>query len=300
MIRSTTRMRSSALLLGVTVLVAASSCHPRGPEPRGYRKNTGEREQEVVGTTPPSRLGGPLEPVGSVSFTARRTPRLSDDITRLDEQQLVSYLSGLVYDGDLANGEIDSVACIHAQPTGDVRCAPGEGVRLFIEPEIGAHEWNHGDYASNPHGVVLARIINYERDDRNEATFGFPAHTKVWWIVDLDPASQLPRSRFFRRTYYAQRPFVVQVGTDHPFYDCGHVHPVHHGQAIAKYVACSQSLTALPGPVRAVSARTTSPREATFHPVSLTGAVPLPKRPYVMALEATWITCDMGCCSTSR
>lgn len=300
MMRSTTRARNSALLLGVTVIVAASSCHPRGPEPRAYRKNTGEREQEVVGTTPPARLGGPLEPVGNVAFTARKTVPLSDDVSRLDEQQLVSYLSGLVYDGDLANGEIDSVTCIHARPTGDVPCAPGEAVRLFIEPEIGAHKWTHGDYASNPHGVVLARIINYETDDRKEATFGFPAHAKVWWVVDLDPATKLPRSRFFRRTYSARRPFIVQVGSDQPFYDCGHVHPVHHGQAIAKYVSCSQSLTVLPRPPRELSLRPMSATHAIVHHASFTNAVSLPTRPTIMALSATWITCDMGCCSTTR
>ena len=300
MTRSTTHARGRMLLLGIMVIAAGSSCHSRRLEPLAFQKNTGEREHEVAGRTLPRHLGGPLDQDNDTTFISRKTPDLKADITQLNEQQLLDYLNKLVYDGDPKNGEIETVACVHATLAGDTPCAPGEGARLLIEPEIGAHKWTHGDYASTPHGAIIARIINYEADDRKEATFGFPAHTKVWWLVDLDPATHEPRSRFFRRTYSAQAPFVEQVGGDHPFYDCDHVHKVHHGQAIAKYVSCTQSLTMGGAPDATLASRTEPPAASLFHQVSFSSTVPLPRRPMVMALNATWITCDMGCCSTSR
>jgi len=297
--RSMTRMRACALAAAVMAVTVGGSCTPSATETKVSPKKSGEPEAEVEGTIPPTRLGGPLEAVGMpVTFSPRKLAKLNVDIQQLNEHELVGYLNTLVYDMDAMNDEIDSVACVHATPAGDTPCAPTEGARVFIEPEIGAHLWKHGDYAASPHGVVVARILNYETDDRREATFGFPAHTKVWWLVDLDPATQQPRSRFFRRTYAANAPFIVQVGSDQPFFYCDHVHKVHHGNAIAKYVSCSQSLTMQPDadPERAGLA----PAGGIFRQAAFTHAIPLPKRPTVMALTATWITCDMGCCSTTR
>ena len=302
MIRSTTRMRGSVLLLGMTVIGAAGSCHqaPPGGQIVVLSKPTGEREHEDAGTAPQAHLGGPLDQVPSMTFKTRKTPKLTADILQLNEQQLVAYLNGLIYDGDTKNGELETVACVHATIGGDTPCASTDGVRLVIQPEIGAHIWKHGDLKNDRHGAIIARIINYETDDRKEATFGFPAHTKVWWLVDFDTVTQLPRSRFFKRTYSTHPPFLEQVGGDQPFYYCDHVHKAGHGEAIAKYVSCSQSLTMQPTPERGVSARSAPSTDGVFRQASFTNAVPLPRRPLVMALTATWITCDMGCCSTTR
>lgn len=294
-----TTMRSSVAACCVGVLLIACSCQPANVRARALNKGSGEGEVEMEGPNKPQHLGGLIDPgTPPQKFSGRKTPGLGDYIERLNDSALVAYLNTLVYDNDPKTTEIETVACVHSNDGSP--CATGETAQLLIQPEIGAHKWKHSDVKS--HGLVVARIINYSTGV-NEKNFGFPERSKVWWVVDEDPATHLPRSRFFKRTYRTTAPFVEQVGPTRAYYDCGHSHDRGgHGEAIAKYVSCSQSLTMEPGAPGAPAAAELPVRDgfALLRLVSSRATLRQPSRVVAMELTATWITCEMGCCSTTR
>jgi hypothetical protein len=293
--------RSPTAVRGLVILLAlgASACPQQLiPPPPPLVKSTGENEYQVAGTTPPSSLGGPRDTSAGITFVARKTPKLTSYIESLDEGQLLTYLNSLKYDRDPLNTETETVTCIH-MPSG-TPCAPGDGAEVSVEPEIGAHMWKHADVPQ--YGFIVARLINYDPTDRMEATFKIPASTQAWWVVDQDPVSHQPRSRFFRRSYSSSPPYVVQLGTTHDFLECGHAHKTGHLQAITKFVNCSQSLTMAAPHASGIEAALRGEMPASeriYRLASFGTSIPLPAHPEIMQLRATWVTCEMGCCSTS-
>lgn len=299
--RATKHYRMLAVLSGMVVAAtAAGSCRGGRVEPAPFI-TTGEHEHELMGRSRP-RLGGPEGEAKPETVRTTRTPPLKDEIESLDESHLVGYLNSLSWDLDPQYNEVEDAECVHAD-TNNAPCSPGQTARVAIQPEVGSFRWSWDAIAQLPHGVVVGRIINYDMTDRKERVFGFPADSTAWWVVDKDPARPGKlRSRYFRRTYSASAPFVAQVGPTHDFIYCDHQHKQGHSRAIAKYVTCSQSLTlgapaGVPGGDALVSSQRTE--GGVFHAASLTSALPLPRRPMMMALSGTWITCSMGCCSTS-
>jgi hypothetical protein len=301
--RTAMRYRSSAVMAAILVATAAAgSCRHGGRVEPARFSTTAEREHELMGRSRP-RLGGPEGDARPEKVRVNRTPPLNDDIESLDEQPLVDYLNSLTWDLDPLNIEIENAECVHASQNNRPCVAP-ESARVVIQPEIGSFKLSWTAIAQLPHGLVVGRIINYDTGDRKERVLGFPADSTAWWVVDQDPAQPGKlRSRYFRRTYSASRPFVAQVGITRDFIYCDHQHKQGHGKAIAKFVTCSQSLTMeTPGGVPAGDALVSPPRGdgGIFRAASLTSAMPVPRHPMLMALSGTWITCDMGCCSTSR
>lgn len=299
MTRSPIRRRGTPIWLGVIIVASATACHSPGAKivPRdGSGKTTAENEQEVVGSKPAS-LGGPVSDKPGVALRQSPTPVLENYIERLSDDSLVAYLDSLQYDRDDNNSEIENVTCVHADNT---PCLATETAQVFIEPEVGAHRRDHRFIPK--FGYVVARIINYDKN-YYVANFGFPPDTTVWWVVDRDPTTNEPRSRYFKRNYSATPPAVTQVGATQHFFYCGHVHKEGHTEAIAKYVSCSQSLT-MGGPdTSSYTAMRLASRDGSgppFYPAAFRSSVPVPRRPMMMAISATWITCDMGCCSTSQ
>jgi hypothetical protein len=255
-----------------------------------------EHEMELRSTQSPT-LGGPEGGGIGIPLEARQTPELPQDIEALSNDSLVVYLNDLEYDLDPANYEIENATCHHAI-TG-AACVLPESARVVIQPEIGAHLWKHTTIPA--HGLIFARIINYDTTDRTEDHFQFPAKTKVWWVVDYDANKRL-RSRYFRRNYSATAPAVVQVGATMPFVYCEHAHSSNHTDAQAKFVSCSQSLAVMMQPERGLGQRRVNagPADAaTIRPVSFRSEVPLAPRPTALALQSTWVTCGSGCCATS-
>lgn len=295
-------MRSRGVMTLASLLVAAAaagSCTGGRVEP-ARTISTAEHENDVAKRRSP-QLGGTEGGGKPQTVRVHKTPELTGDIEALDEGTLLGYLDQLYWDLDARNNEIEDAECVHAS-SGDSPCLPGETARTLIQPEIGSFKWDYDDIAKLSHGLIVGRVINYDRSDRKVRGLGIPAETKAWWVVDRDPlAAGKLRSRYFRRTYSTTRPFVEQVGPTLGFIYCDHQHKFGHGKAIAKYVTCSQSLTMTPAGAESQQAMATpaAPARSLFHPAAFTSSVPVPPRPMVMALNATWITCDMGCCSTT-
>ena len=288
----------AATLLAVT---AAGSCRPGSRVEPARIITTAEHENESIGRRP-AQLGGRDGGAQPETVRVKRTPTLKGDIESLDETQLVNYLNSLTWDLAQPNTEIEDAECVHANAN-DAPCGPAESARVLIQPEIGSFMMSWNAIQQLPHGLIVARIINYDATDRKERVLGFPSDSKIWWVVYRDPArpGQL-RSRYFRRTYSPASPFVEQVGVTHDFIYCDHQHKQGHGNAIAKYVSCSQSLTMdAPSGVPSGDALVSRPRadSTVFRAASFTSALPVPRRPLTMELSATWITCSAGCCSTS-
>lgn len=299
--RTARRYRRSAVMAGMLVVVSAiGSCIPGSRVEPARIITTAEREHEAVGQRP-RLLGGREGGAQPETVRVNRTPPLKGDIESLDDTSLVRYLNSLTWDLAQANTEIEDAECVHANAN-DAPCVPPESARVLIQPEIGSFMLSWTAIQQLPHGVIVARVVNYDTADRKERVFGFPAGTKVWWVVDNDPARPGKlRSRYFRRTYSTSAPFVAQVGITRDFIYCDHQHKQGHGKAIAKYVTCSQSLTMdTPGSVRSGDALVSPPREGAgvFRAASF-NSVPVPRQPLAMALSGTWITCSAGCCATS-
>ena len=296
MSRTSARYGVVATLAAVVAASFVLACHPRSRPLLAPGKVTAENENEVVGKQP-KYLGGPEDHPQPVTVRIRPTATLPRYIDSLPDDSLVAYLDTLQYDYDSATSEIDSVTCTH-QPSG-VPCGPTEAARVFIEPEVGMHLWRKMDIPK--YGLVVARIINYDSTDRAEASFGFPPHRRIWWVVDMEPKTATLRSRFFVRNYNATAPAVTMVGTPREFNQCAHV-ATRHKYAKAKFMDCLQSAVysaAATGGDPVTAPSSTRPRRATVHTASF-GAVPVPAHPFIRALTDTWVTCDAGCCSTSH
>jgi hypothetical protein len=296
MSRSTIRRGIAVSLAAAIAAAGFAACNPKTVAFIEPPKVTAEDEKQVAGA--PMYLGGPEDHPETVTMKIRATPTLTSYFDSLSNVDLVAYLNTLQYDLDSATSEIDSVTCIH-RPSG-VPCGPTEAARVFIEPVVGMHMWKKSVIPK--YGVVAARIINYDVSDRAEANFGFPPHSQVWWVVDSIPGGGGLRSRFFARNYNANAPAVTLIGTEREFNECRHIRETRHKHAKAKFMDCLQS--AVYSAAETAGDPVMRPAKALgglpiFYQVGF-GAVPVPSTPYIKALSDTWVTCDAGCCSTSR
>lgn len=259
-----------------------------------------ENEQRL---TRPGNLGGPGHGTPSPTLKVRPTPVLDDFIENLTDDQLVAYLSQLQYDMGPGQSHRVRAACVH-NPSGlphpipaPKRCNLGDGAELAIEPEVGMHLWEFSDIPE--HGMVVARIINYDKQDREEATYGFPPDRRVWWVVDR-PNGVL-RSRFFVRTYQAS-PAVRPIRDAAAVYPLVNCHPTEkHANAEARFAKCSEALHLKGRSSSRSAARPTAVPVASLLPpgsASSMPSVPLPQL-VEMVIDGTWVTCKSGCCATS-
>lgn len=302
-----TRHRVSALAALLTGLALATACPRPGLErrPPGNPVPEDEDEQRL---TPPKKLGGPGHGSASSQLKVRATPGLDDFIENLTDSALVAYLSTLQYDMGPGQSQRVRATCVH-NSTGyphpipaPRRCNIGEGAEVAIEPEVGMHMT---DFAAIPeHGLVVARIINYDTSDREEATFGFPPGRRVWWVVDRP--NGVIRSRFFIRNYRATAPAVTQIRDVAAVYSLVNCHPTEtHQYAQATFATCSHA-PHLTAPARGSAARPsgTPVTGMSFAGTSfaggapLTSSVPMPALAE-MVIDGTWVTCKGGCCATS-
>lgn len=300
----TTRYRVQVLaaLLGVLAF-AAPACHHRGGTPI-LTGNVVPEDEDAQRLTPPGALGGPGHGKPSAQLKNRVTPPLDNFIERLSDDSLVGYLSQLQYDMGPGQSQRVHAACVH-NPSGHPhpipsprRCNIGEGAEVAIEPEVGMHLQ---DFAAIPeHGLVVARIINYDTGDREEATFGFPPGKRVWWVVDRP--NGVIRSRFFIRNYSATAPAVTQIRDIAAVYTLVNCHPTEtHAHAQATFATCSRAPhTKEASGGSSVRLPSTSPINALslFRAAPVTSSVPLPT-PTEMVIDGTWVTCRGGCCATS-
>jgi hypothetical protein len=243
------------------------------------------------------QLGGPAGGGKGVRVKNRPTPALTQAFDSMNDQDLVAYLGTLQYNMGNYSSHVIDADCVHANAS-NKHCDQSEAARVFIEPEVGMTRWEHD--AIPQHGLVVARIINYDPSDRRESTFGFPASTRVWWVVDYDANHQL-RSRFFKRNYHETGPAVDTVGAPRGFYHCSHKdYPGH--PARAKFWNCAQSALALAAPASEGDRIVGAQGAAAAVPARLASsasAVPLPARPVAQLLQDSWVNCGAGCCATS-
>lgn len=297
MTRWTMSQRGAPVVAALLLTVIGGSCKSGGGSYEiGTQRYTGEVEDEVPGLAP-SQLGGPLGGGRGTPLQDRPTPALTQAFDSMSDRDLVDYLRKLQYNMDTNIGQVVDAQCVHAD-SARKDCAPTEAARVFIEPEVGMNKWEHD--AIPEHGLVVARIINYDPSDRQETTFGFPRSTRVWWVVDYDAQHQL-RSRFFKRNYNATGPAVDQVGAPRGFHRCKHLDkpaPL----ARAKFWNCAQSAQALAPSTSRGDQVVGSHSSAAATPAQLTSfgsAVPLPARPMSELLRDSWVNCGAGCCATS-
>lgn len=300
---ATWRRTPAIAALLVLLPLAAGSCHK--VEPGKVRLgNVVPEDEDEQRLTAPRHLGGPGQQwPASPHEKVRPTPALDDFIENLTDSALVAYLSQLQYDkGD--RSQRVRAACVH-NATGHPhpipapkRCDLGDGADVAIEPEVGM---NQQDYSAIPeHGLVVARIINYDTGDREEATFGFPPNRRVWWVVDRP--NGVIRSRFFIRNYNATAPAVTPIPDAAAVYTLVNCHPNEtHDHAQAVFGSCSRAPHLTTAPSRASAVRTSaSPMTSTTLAArsSFSSAVPMPM-PTEMVIDGTWVTCRGGCCATS-
>lgn len=295
--RSAGRFRVVSVSVVILVAAGLASCHTSGVAPVPIRLNTVTRLHEVYGAAP-ARVASLASDTTLDTMTIRTTPPLNRYIEQLDDTAVVRYLNSLGFDMNPQNSEIENAECVHA--TNNTPCILPESAQVRITPEIGSHKWSYNSIGQ--YGLIVAMVSNLDQTDRMERNFGFPANTRVFWVVDRDPATHNLRSRYFKRNYSSTAPAVDQVGITRPFIYCDHQHKQGHSVAIAKYVSCSQSLTMSvpsdPTGVEAVSP-VGAPSNGLYRLASFPSAVRLPAHPEIMALRATWVTCAAGCCSTS-
>ena len=294
-----TRMHSRPVgaVVAILLVAAAGSCSRTviSPIPITPLRYTAETENESL-TDPPAHLGGPEDRGVGELVTGRRTPTLPKSIDLMNNTELVAYLNTLEYDMGPANSQLQDAVCVHP---GGSACAPGDSARMFIEPDVGMHKWPASEIPKN--GLIVARIINYGPAGNDEKTFGFPARTRTWWVVDSNGSSGL-RSRYFTRTYNAAAPIRYTTMVPHPFNHCRHNDAPAGRPAKGKFWNCAESIA---DSVVAAWPRTGTTRTAAaspgsyFHPAAFRSVVPTPTHPYIKAITDTWVTCDMGCCSTS-
>lgn len=289
--------RGTPVVAALLLTVVGGSCKSAG---RSYdidaRRYTGEVEDEIPGHAP-LQLGGPLGGGTGVPLQDRATPALTQAFDSMNDRDLVDYLRKLQYNMDTRIGQVVDAQCIHAKAA-NKDCESMEASRVFIEPEVGMNKWEHE--AIPEHGLVVARIINYDPSDRTETTFGFPASTRIWWVVDYDAHHEL-RSRFFKRNYNATGPAVDQVGGPRGFYRCPHL-PKPNQRARAKFFNCAQSEKFALQPPMPRGDRVVGSRSDAATPAQLTSfrsAVPMPARPMAELLKDSWVNCGAGCCATS-
>lgn len=299
-----TRHRASAFTALLMGLAFATAC-PRGGGVKVLAGSVVPENEDEERLTPPRALGGPGHGTTTAPLKQRATPTLDDFIENLTDSALVAYLSTLQYDRGPGQSQSVRAACVH-NPTGHPhpipapkRCNLGDGAEVAIEPEVGMHMT---DFAKIPeHGLVVARIINYDSTDREEATFGFPPGRRVWWVVDRP--NGVIRSRFFIRNYRAAAPAVTQIRDVAAVYTLVNCHPTEtHPHAQATFATCGRAPHTTKAPAGGSAARLSTAPLATL---SLAGgarrqpSVPVPTRPVEVAIDGTWVTCKGGCCATS-
>jgi hypothetical protein len=298
-----TRQGASAIVAALVWLaLVAGSCQKA--EPGQIRPgNVVPEDEDEQALTQPQNLGGPGHGKASLNPKLRPTPFLRDFVENLTDAELVAYLSQLQYDMGPGQSQTVRAACVH-NPTGNPhpipaprRCNVGDGAEVAIEPEVGMHMI---DFAAIPeHGLVVARIINYDKGDREEATFGFPPGRRVWWVVDRP--NGVIRSRFFIRNYRATAPAVTQIRDVAAVYTLVNCHPTEtHPHAQATFATCSRA-PHLTAPARGSAARPSITPVAGLSfagRAPLTSSVPMPALVETV-IDGTWVTCRGGCCATS-
>jgi hypothetical protein len=294
MTRSSMRSRR-AIPVVVLLLGAAGSCaNPRLDRLALPPKISAEAEDDTLSGAP-AHLGGPEDLTGPPQVVKiRATPTLTKRIELMTEGEIIDYFKQLQYDTDVATTETVDARCHHS---GGGPCGTGDSAHVFIQPEVGMYWWKHTKIPKE--GMVVGRIINYSPVGDDEYTFHFPGHQRTWWVVDSVPGGL--RSRYFVRTHESGPPIRFVTSVFYPFLDCNHGAPKNK-EAKAKFKDCASSmLNPSTTPGDRVERGAIKPPEvsgvANF--AGVPGAVPLPVRPTVIQLRATWVTCDVGCCATS-
>ena len=245
-------------------------------------------------TQPPFRLNA--DRAEDVVIARAPTPTLPRPIDSLTDTELVNYLNTLHWKPSWSHfsTQREKAPCVHRK-TG-IACSAGDSADLLIQPESGTSKWEHDSIP--PNGLIVARINNYASGDKDADSLGFRAGAKTWWVVD-DSAGTL-RSRFFVRTYVQNAPIAFVTRT-RPFIHCTHPDAPSGRAARGKFWNCAQStadslLAAAPA---ASEQKPTTAVASRFRLVSFDSRVPLPTAPRPLAmLNAAWVTCAAGCCST--
>ena len=308
--RPTPLERRAVAVVAAALMAGLLACPPTKPEvaPRPQSRAAIVSESVAVLSTPlttissaehetdtgpnrPTVLGGRYDQGTVVNMNNRKTPELQNELTTsTPESEFRQYLDQLYYDMSPDKSEVAALPCVKPSGSGTVPCTPpDEAAIVYIEPEIGMLRWQHSKIPEN--GIVVARIINYDRSGRTEERYGFPPGAHTWWVVDMN--NGVPRSRFVVRNY--DGTIGILRNREWPFYRCGHkdADPTTRISQ-ARFWDCANSNvdTLAFAPRRGTDDLASYVHLAAFHP----GAPePLPHLPLAVRAD-TWVTCAEGCC----
>jgi hypothetical protein len=281
--------------------VAVTSCKQQHATSRGHPAPIYERDAEQV-NGPPAFLGGPWEhdpaPVANPPGSTYKTIALPGDIGSMNNAALVQYLNSLTYDRSVENGQLALFPCKRLQGNAEVGCNDQDYISAFIQPEVGMRNMSYSDIAALPFGLVVARIVVYDRPGNHiMPAWRIPTHSHAWWLVRK--VSGTLRSQIIARNPGGTPAFTVLDEPDTlKFIECtNHAPWADTVPTTARWWSCATSkynhdmLTQ-----RVEPARPSYFRLAFFGPFP---EAPLPLPEDDVALDAAgWIRCGSHCCAT--
>ena len=252
----------------VCLLTVASAITLAGCPAETLLVRKGERASEALSAEPalPDSTGGP-----DSDQAHRPTPGLPEPIDSMTNAELFAYLDTLVYEKVSGNKHRVMRACLQSDGT---PCSPGDSTEVMIQPEWGMNEVS--STAIPPHGIVVARFVNY--GSFTEAEYRLPPGARAWWLVDRDSTGQL-RSRMITRTYASVGKTYGNDSLSYTFTDCGDRRKLKD-DAKAKWSTCED-------------AGATHVSDGTAMVRIIPVAIPASAR---AAKASSWVTCSLGCC----
>lgn len=246
-----------------------------------------EAENETVGI-PPSPLGGPFgDGVPFDGYVPRPTPLADEPIEKMTDIALVGYLDKLVYDLNVDNGQLILARCTR----GNAACGSSELAAMYIQPEMGMNQRDTSSITEN--GLVVARLINYDANQRQDRAFKIPASTRAWWVVHRKN-NKLESLFIIRR--YADTPNGASIlRSKMAFYQCPNHPPGDASRpSMARWWDCGH-----PYAVSAVDVGHRSGAGSYLRFIS--SPAPVPELPQLgdttmVTSDGVWITCSLGCC----
>ena len=179
--------RSRARLLTVTLLAvgAAGGCTGGGNgRVSRYPAAIYERDEELPNAEG-ARLGGPWDPSADSGKPADTyaTPDLPQEIGTISEADLVKHLNKLVYDRSVENGQLALFECEKANGTNPPTACNEKYVSAFIQPEVGMKNRDFNSIRNSATGVIIARIVVYDRTPGRMKNLGIERGHHAWWLV---------------------------------------------------------------------------------------------------------------------